>query len=82
MATLTEQVPTLEEIETAAAKLTVGQRGVLIERLQEMDEVHDSEIEAAWDSVIKRRIEEIDNGTAVIVDGDEVMKRMREKVGL
>ncbi len=82
MATLTEPVPTLEEIETAAAKLSPGQRGVLIERLQEMDEVRDPEIEAAWDTEIRRRIEEIRSGKVQCLDGEEVMRELSEKYGL
>lgn len=82
MATLTEPVPTLEELETAAAKLTAGQRRVLIGRLQEMDEVRDPEIEAAWDSEIRRRIEEIRSGEVECLDGEEVMARVSADLGL
>ncbi len=83
MATVTETLPSLEEIEAAAAKLTPGQRGVLIDRIREMDEEPaDPEIEAAWDTEIRRRIAEIDNGTAVLLDGDEVMRDLSEKYGL
>ncbi len=83
MATITESLPSLEEIEAAAAKLTPGQRGVLIDRIREMDEEPaDPEIEAAWDTEIRRRIAEIDSGEAVLLDFDEVMGEMRAKYGL
>jgi len=83
MATITESLPSLEEIEAAAAKLTPGQRGVLIDRIREMDEEPaDPEIEAAWDTEIRRRIAEIDNGEVECLDGEEVMARVRAELGL
>lgn len=82
MATITGNLPDLEEIEAAVAKLTPGQRGVLIDRIREMDEVVDPGVEAAWDTEIRRRIAEIDSGEAVLFDGEEVMREMREKYGL
>jgi len=82
MATITGNIPDIEEIEAAVAKLTPGQRGVLIDRIREMDEVVDPGVEAAWDTEIRRRIAEIDSGEAVLLDFDEVMGEMREKYGL
>jgi hypothetical protein len=81
MATITEDLPDIEKIEAAAAKLTPSQRGVLIDRIREMDEVKNPEIEAAWDKEICRRIAEIDSGEAVLLDLDEVMEEMRVKYG-
>ena len=82
MATITQDIPSIEEIEAAAAKLTPGQREVLIDRIREMNgEAADPEIEAAWDSEIKRRIEEIHSGKVQCFDGEEVMREMREKFG-
>ena len=82
MATITKDIPDIEEIEAAVAKLTPGQRGVLIDRIREMDKEKDPEVEAAWDTEIRRRIAEIDSGEAVLLDFDEVMGEMREKYGL
>ena len=82
MATIIGNIPGIEEIEAAVAKLTPGQRGVLIDRIREMDEVVDPGVEAAWDTEIRRRIAEIDSGEAVLLDFDEVMGEMREKYGL
>lgn len=83
MATITQDTPNIEEIEAAVAKLTPGQRGVLIDRIREMDEeVVDPEVEAAWDTEIRRRIAEIDSGEAVLLDGEEVMARVSAELGL
>jgi hypothetical protein len=45
-------------------------------------EVSDPDVEAAWDTEIKRRIAEIDNGEVELLDFDEVMDEIREKYGL
>ncbi len=83
MATITQDIPNIEEIEAAAAKLSPGQREVLIERIREMNgEAVDPDVEAAWDTEIKRRIDEIDNGEVELLDFDEVMDEIREKYGL
>jgi putative addiction module component (TIGR02574 family) len=39
------------------------------------------EWEAAWAEEINRRVEAIRNGTAKMIPGDEVMRRLREKFG-
>ena len=83
MATITQDIPNIEEIETAVAKLTPGQREVLIDRIREMnEEVVDPEVEAAWDTEIRRRIAEIDNGEVDLLDGEEMMTRIRSELGL
>jgi putative addiction module component (TIGR02574 family) len=83
MATITQDIPNIEEIEAAAAKLSPGQREVLIERIREMNgEVSDPYVEAAWDTEIKRRIDEIRSGKVQCLEGEEVMKRIRAELGL
>jgi putative addiction module component (TIGR02574 family) len=83
MATITQDIPNIEEIEAAAAKLSPGQREVLIERIREMNgEVSDPDVEAAWDTEIKRRIDEIRSGKVQCLEGEEVMKRIRAELGL
>jgi len=81
MATIIGNIPGIEEIEAAVAKLTPGQRGVLIDRIREMDKVVDPGVEAAWDTEIRRRIKEIENGEVECIDGEQVMREMREKFG-
>lgn len=41
----------------------------------------DPEVEKAWAAEIIRRVERIEAGQAVLVDGDEVHKRMLERFG-
>lgn len=83
MATITQDIPNIEEIEAAAAKLSPGQREVLIERIREMNgEALDPDVEAAWDIEIKRRIDEIRSGKVQCLEGEEVMKRIRAELGL
>jgi putative addiction module component (TIGR02574 family) len=83
MATITQDIPNIEEIEAAAAKLSPGQREVLIERIREMNgEVSDPDVEAAWDTEIKRRIDEIRSGKVQCLEGEEVMERIRAELGL
>ena len=38
------------------------------------------EIEEAWLAEIQRRVQDIDSGRVVMVDGDEAMKRIRENL--
>ncbi len=83
MATITQDIPNIEEIEAAAAKLSPGQREVLIDRIREMNgEVSDPDVEAAWDTEIKRRIAEIRSGKVQCLEGEQVMKRIRAELGL
>lgn len=83
MATITQDIPNIEEIEAAAAKLSPGQREVLIDRIREMNvEAVDPDVEAAWDAEIKRRIDEIRSGKVECLDGEEVMERIRAELGL
>ena len=42
----------------------------------------DPEIDAAWRSEIRRRIEEIESGKVKGIPGDEVMRELRQIVGL
>jgi len=38
----------------------------------------DHEVEAAWEDEIKRRISEIDNGTATLIPAEEVFAEARK----
>ena len=86
MATTTSQLSTaslsLEEIEAAAARLSSDERGELLQRLIELEHPADPHVEAAWNEEIIRRLEEVRNGKVQCLDGDEVMREMRERFGL
>ncbi len=51
--------------------------------LRESVEAADSpeEIEAAWREEIARRLQSLEDGTAVLVDGEESSRRIRAKYG-
>lgn len=55
--------------------------GELVERLTEDLHYSDPEIEAAWQSEIARRIEDIQTGKVKGIPGDEVSSRVRKIVG-
>jgi len=86
MATITTPAPvaslSLDEIEAAAARLSADEREELIQRLIELENPADPEVEAAWDDEIARRLEEVRSGKVQCLDGDEVMREMRERFGL
>ena len=70
-----------QEILEDARQLPPSEVNWLIENLlQEGDGGADAEIEAAWDSEIKRRLDEIDSGAVEMVPLDDVIARMDAKV--
>jgi putative addiction module component (TIGR02574 family) len=65
----------IEEIEATVPALPREDRARLAERL--MDSLADeASVEAAWRATVRRRVEELRNGRARTVDGDEVMKEL------
>lgn len=86
MATITTPAPvaslSVDEIEAAAAQLSADEREELIQRLIELENPADPEVEAAWEDEIARRLEEVRSGKVQCLDGDEVMREMRERFGL
>ena len=55
--------------------------GELVERLSEDLHTSDPEIEAAWQSEIARRVEEIQSGKVQGIPGEDVSARVRKIVG-
>jgi putative addiction module component (TIGR02574 family) len=72
---------TVEEILEAALKLAPGDRELLIEELTaSLDGSFASdEIEQAWMQEIERRSQEIDAGTAELVEWSEVRERIAQR---
>ncbi|WP_116367761.1 addiction module protein [Parahaliea mediterranea] len=71
----------LESIRTAALELTEAERAQLASDLvASLDGPADSEVAAAWDTEICRRINEINNGSATLLDADEVLARARARI--
>jgi len=67
-----------------ALALPEEDRVYLVEALQESIEPVESqeEVDAAWREEIVRRVKSIEDGTAVLLDGDEVMHELKSKYGL
>jgi putative addiction module component (TIGR02574 family) len=69
----------LEEIAEKALQLSPQDKLALANRLLS-DQLSDaSEVEAAWDEEILARIEVIDNGTAIGVPFEEVIRAARKR---
>ena len=66
----------LEKIETAALKLTPGERAALAQRLLASLE-QDAEIEEAWAVEVERRIAEVESGAVQLIPMEEALARVR-----
>ena len=64
-----------------AKRLPKEQRLRLAEQLLDATEEPDEGVEQAWHQELRRRLQSIDDGTAVLLDGDEHMQRLRDKFG-
>ncbi|MGA3136761.1 MAG: addiction module protein [Terracidiphilus sp.] len=70
-----------QEILEDARRLPPGELDWLVQNLiHEGDGASGAEIEAAWDSEIKRRLEEIDSGTVKLVPLEDVLARMDARI--
>lgn len=78
---------TVDDILGAALNLTVTERAELATRLiHSLDGAPPSPdeqaaIDAAWDAETARRIKEIDDGTAELIDGDQFLAKLRSRSG-
>lgn len=71
----------VEELSQKARQLPPEERIQLAEEpLATVQEV-DSEVEAAWDEEIRRRLAEIENGTAKLIPAEEVFAEVRRILG-
>ena len=69
----------VEELSRKARALPPEDRARLAEELLASLHDHpDPEIEAAWDEEIRRRIAEIESGTAKLIPADEVFAEIRQ----
>ena len=71
---------TVDDLARQARGLSIADRVRLAEDL--LSTVHDvdPEVEAAWDAEIRRRIAEVDNGTARLVPAAEVFAEVRRLI--
>ena len=68
----------VDELSQKAHSLRPEERVRLAEELLATVYTVDDEVEAAWDEEIKRRIDEIDNGTARLIPAEEVFAQARK----
>ena len=77
---------TWEELLEQALQLPADEREKIARALYESladeeDDEDPAEVEAAWAEEIKRRVEEIRNGTVEMIPADEVFAEMRARFG-
>ena len=71
---------TVEALEAEVLKLAPSERSRLLERLiVSLDE--DAEVEEAWAKEADRRQAELDSGAVKAVSGDQMMERLRARLG-
>lgn len=69
------------EFESIAVSLPIDMKIELIDRLIESISPVNSEIDEAWKIEVERRIDEVENGTATLIPGDEVFAKIRKRFG-
>ena len=72
---------TLEKVRSEALRLTEAERADLAHSLVgSLDGPVDKDAESAWDAEIQKRLDEIDAGTAKLVDREEFRRRMKARM--
>ena len=69
-----------EELSHRARALPPEERIWLAEELLATIHEEDAEVEAAWDVEIKRRVAEVDDGTARLIPAEEVFAEVRRSI--
>ena len=67
----------VEELSRKARALPPEERVRLAEELLATVQEVDAEVDAAWDEEIRRRVAEIDSGTARLVPAEEIFAEIR-----
>jgi putative addiction module component (TIGR02574 family) len=70
----------VEELAKKARSLPPEDRVRLAEELLATVQETDEDVEAAWEEEIRRRVAEIENGTAKLVPADEVFAEVRRLI--
>jgi putative addiction module component (TIGR02574 family) len=72
---------TLGKVREEALELTASERAELAHDLvASLDGPADADASAEWDREVLRRLDEIDAGTAKLIDREEFSRRMRERL--
>ena len=73
---------TLSRLRAEALKLPEAERAGLAHALVEsLDAPADGDVTEEWDSEVRRRLAEIDAGTAILIDRDEFRRRLQARLG-
>jgi putative addiction module component (TIGR02574 family) len=73
--------PTLEKIRSEALRLPESERAELAHSLVlSLDGPADADAEGAWETEIRRRLDEIEAGTAELIDREELRRRMQARM--
>jgi putative addiction module component (TIGR02574 family) len=71
----------VEELSARAKTLSAENRARLAEELLEsLDSEPESEVEAAWDREIERRVTEVESGTVKLISAEEVHAEARSLI--
>jgi len=72
---------TLGKVREEALELTASERAELARDLvASLDGTADADASETWDREVLRRLDEIDAGTATLIDREEFSRRMRERL--
>jgi putative addiction module component (TIGR02574 family) len=71
---------TVEALEAEVLRLPALERSLLLERIA-VSLPPDAEVEEAWDREADRREAQIADGTVRLIPGEEVLARLRAKLG-
>ena len=72
---------TLEKVRSEALRLSEAERAELAHSLVcSLDGPAEADVESAWDKEILRRLNEVDAGTAELIDREELRLRMRARM--
>ena len=71
----------VEELSARAKTLSAQDRARLAEELlASLDQEPDSEVDAAWDREIQRRVAEVESGTVALVSSEDVHAEARRLI--
>lgn len=72
----------MDTVLSRALRMSEHERAAIAERLiASLEDSPEIDVEQAWQEEVRRRIGELDRGTALCVPWEEVRRRLREKSG-
>ena len=72
--------PKLAEYIAEGRSLSVDERELAAVALQQISDDEQAEVDAAWRSELRRRIDDIESGRVELLDADEVHAQIRAKL--